>query len=153
MSQPSPSQIRVARDGNVIGNFSLANLGQALRDKTVLPTDHYWRGGNANWERVSYIAEEAEEAVARTMPQVVPPPPNKSKGRYAYLFMGIGLFLFLFGMSASKYGVVIGYTTTPRAPGVLFPVYKYPIWPQTIVPLCFLTAGVLWVIGWRRRKL
>lgn len=63
--------IKIARDGKTIGEYSLADLGLALRAKTVLPTDHYWRPGMSAWERVHFIATEAEAAIPR---EVSPPP-------------------------------------------------------------------------------
>ena len=151
MSQPRPRLIQVARDGKIIGDFTLSSLGQALRDEVVLKTDHYWREGKSDWERVSYIADEAEDETAKKDPP--PPPPSKGKGKYAYLFMLAGFLLFGWAMGAGKYGVIIGYTTVERFPGKLFPIYKYPVWPDVIVPLGILLSAVLWVIGWRRRKL
>jgi hypothetical protein len=55
----STDNIRIARNGKTIGDFNLAGLGSALRNKSVLPTDHYWRNGMNSWERVSLIADEA----------------------------------------------------------------------------------------------
>lgn len=68
--------IKIARDGKTIGEYSLADLGLALRAKTVLPTDHFWRQGMKDWERVSVIATEAEASIP--IEGASPPPPTSN---------------------------------------------------------------------------
>ena len=70
--------IKIARDGKTIGEYTLADLGQALRAKTILPTDHYWREGMKAWERVHFIAAEAEAAIPKAAPSPPPPPPKSA---------------------------------------------------------------------------
>jgi len=70
----TPPLIKIARDGKTIGEYTLADLGQALRAKTILPTDHFWRPGMTAWERVHFIAEEAEAAIPREATATPPPP-------------------------------------------------------------------------------
>jgi len=65
----SADSIRIARNGKTIGDFNLAGLGTALRNKSILLTDYYWRNGMNSWERVSLIADEALAAApAATLP-------------------------------------------------------------------------------------
>ena len=60
----STENIRIARNGKAIGDFKLSELGKALRTKTILPTDHYWRTGMNSWERVELIVDEALAATS-----------------------------------------------------------------------------------------
>lgn len=60
----SQALIKIARDGKSIGEFSLTDLGLALRAKTVHLSDYYWRPGMKDWERVQLIATEAERAAS-----------------------------------------------------------------------------------------
>ncbi len=66
--------IKIARDGKGIGEYSLTDLGLALRAKTVLPSDYYWRPGMKDWEMVQLIATEAEGAVTLTASSAPTPP-------------------------------------------------------------------------------
>jgi TPR repeat protein len=57
------SLVKIARDGKTIRECTLADLGRAISDKTILPTDYYWRSGMSGWERVELIAAEAAAAL------------------------------------------------------------------------------------------
>ena len=75
LTEMSISLIKIARDGKVVRECTLAELGLALRAKTILPTDHYWRPGMKDWERVSVIATEAGDEFVRSEEQIVKQPP------------------------------------------------------------------------------
>lgn len=70
------AHVKIARDGKTLGEYSLSDLGRALRSKAVLLTDHYWRPGMKEWASIEAIAKEAEEAVptsdAPTPPRLPP---------------------------------------------------------------------------------
>jgi hypothetical protein len=70
----SQALIKIARAGKSIGEYSLTDLGLALRAKTVLLSDYYWRPGMKDWERVQLIATEAEGAVTLTASPAPTPP-------------------------------------------------------------------------------
>ena len=46
-------KIKISRNGKAIGEYSPAVLRIKLRDRAVLPTDHYWFEGMSGWELVS----------------------------------------------------------------------------------------------------
>lgn len=46
-------KIKISRNGKAIGEYSPAVLRIKLRDRVVLPTDHYWFEGMSGWELVS----------------------------------------------------------------------------------------------------
>ena len=95
--------IKIARDGKAIGEYSLADLGRALRAKTILPTDHYWRPGMSAWERVHFIATEAEAAIPR---EVSPPPPPAGSASSAEASVPARLYFVLGAVSIPVSAVI-----------------------------------------------
>lgn len=46
-------RVKIARNGKVLAEHSVAALRIHLRDRSVLPTDYYWIPGMSSWELVS----------------------------------------------------------------------------------------------------
>jgi TPR repeat protein len=51
--------IKVARAGNVIGEYERADIPALVRSKVVLPTDDYWEDGMTGWAKVSELPANA----------------------------------------------------------------------------------------------
>ncbi len=94
----SSDLIRIARDGKTIGEYALADLGRAIKAKTVLATDYYWRSGMTGWERVELIAAEAA-----IQPQGAPAP-RKQKPWAVLVVVAISLIAILFAVSSLTWG-------------------------------------------------
>lgn len=58
--------IVVARDGQELGDFDKAAFEAKIAAGEILPTDHYWAEGMAEWEQVSEYAPPAS-VMARTV--------------------------------------------------------------------------------------
>lgn len=109
-----PKLIRIARDGKTIGEYTLADLGRAIKAKTVLATDYYWRSGMTGWERVELIVKEALGAlcIAESMPQHEPNP-----GLLSSLSAKIGVSptqIIALAITAIAVAAVIGYLSMAR---------------------------------------
>lgn len=54
--------ITISRDGTEIGKFLESDLMMLIEQKKVLPTDHYWKEGMAEWGLVSQFIAMRKEA-------------------------------------------------------------------------------------------
>ena len=74
------SLIKISRDGKEIGEYTLADLGRAIRADRVRLSDYYWRSGMTDWESVKKIAPRAEEVLVRiaALNETPPPPGNET---------------------------------------------------------------------------
>jgi hypothetical protein len=57
--------ITISRAGSEIGKFPEASLLALVEQWKVLPTDHYWKAGMADWGLVSELVAELKAAKAR----------------------------------------------------------------------------------------
>ena len=90
------AHVKIARDGKTLGEYSLSDLGRALRSKAVLLTDHYWRPGMKEWASVEAIAKEAEEAVPTSD---APTPPRLPSSGWAKLHILLGICAVIISIS------------------------------------------------------
>lgn len=110
--------IKIARNGKILGDFHIADLRLRLHDGTVLPTDHYWVEGMANWELVSSRSAWDDD---------VPPAPAVSAPIHTYTQQplrpaaapsGIPLFVKIIG------GFFGGVAALGILAAILFPVLQ-----------------------------
>jgi hypothetical protein len=111
----SQALIKIARDGKSIGEYSLTDLGLALRAKTVLLSDYYWRPGMKDWERVQLIVTEAEGAVTLTASSAPTPPSAGMETKeitanspMSRLHLTIGAFDLVYSLCLFLYGIYLG---------------------------------------------
>lgn len=50
--------LQIARSGKTLGTYTLVAVRDALISGKILPTDHYWRSGMAEWKPVSDLTGE-----------------------------------------------------------------------------------------------
>ncbi|MCX8512555.1 MAG: hypothetical protein ORN83_12425 [Chthoniobacteraceae bacterium] len=111
--------IQIARNGKTLGEYTLVDLGRAIRSKSVLPTDHYWRKGMKSWDKVYFIATEATVALGEAEnPKAQPPVIVAEDGFAAYvrkyafgnpavsvcaiILLGVVLFAYMINRSAPE---------------------------------------------------
>jgi hypothetical protein len=144
-----PSLIKITREGKPIGEYSLAELGRAIRKDSVLLSDHYWRPGMTDWERVQYIAEDAEEVVDRLDALIEPPRPPKGYKSNAKILMAVGVVLLMLGFIFNeRRGEFVEFKLRN---GVMVEVYKDTFFTLT-APWLFLGAVVLLWLAYLGRK-
>jgi DNA-directed RNA polymerase subunit RPC12/RpoP len=82
------TKIKISRKGASIGEFELWEIFDKVKSLVILPTDHYWYAGMAEWKLVSEIiplAREAEEDYLASEnskpinPPATPPPRETSQ--------------------------------------------------------------------------
>ena len=112
----STENIRIARNGKSIGDFKLSELGKALRTKTILPTDHYWRTGMNSWERVELIVDEALAATS-TNPGSI----NSKLSRKGVLIFAGATFVLLIAAVFYQLGKSQAYHQQPAAHTITAP--------------------------------
>jgi DNA-directed RNA polymerase subunit RPC12/RpoP len=86
------TKIKISRKGASIGEFELWEIFDKVKSLVILPTDHYWYAGMAEWKLVSEIiplAREAEEdylASENSKPINPPatPPPRETSQKYGF---------------------------------------------------------------------
>ena len=61
----SQELITISRAGSEIGKYPEASLLALVEQKKVLPTDHYWKAGMADWLLVSELIAELKATKAR----------------------------------------------------------------------------------------
>jgi len=66
------SPIKVARSGNIIGEFSPNTIEGKLRDGTLQSTDHYWKNGMTSW---ALLGPAVDWTLTNQAPPAHEPPP------------------------------------------------------------------------------
>lgn len=56
-------ETHIARQGKIILKLSKVELPKAMKDGTVLPTDHWWRSGMKDWKKVAEETPLAPEPI------------------------------------------------------------------------------------------
>jgi hypothetical protein len=56
------TKIKISRKGATIGEYELWEIVDKVKSLVILPTDHYWYAGMAEWKLVSEIIPVAREA-------------------------------------------------------------------------------------------
>ena len=66
--------IKIARAGNVIGEFSADSIASLIQSGTLLPSDHYWKNGMSGWALLGPLTNWEKTA----LPSEPPPVPSFS---------------------------------------------------------------------------
>jgi hypothetical protein len=68
--------IRVARNGNIIGEYAEADISTLVKTKVILETDDYWTAGMQGWAKVSQLLSNPSLKPQEAIP--TPPPPQNN---------------------------------------------------------------------------
>lgn len=84
------SIIKIARSGNVIGEFSADSIASLIESGTLLPSDHYWKSGMSgwallgpltNWQKPSLLSEPPPIPAFSSSPPHQPAPQSQFSQR------------------------------------------------------------------------
>jgi phage shock protein PspC (stress-responsive transcriptional regulator) len=64
------SIIKIARAGNVIGEFSSDSIASLIQSGTLLPTDHYWKSGMSGWALLGPLTNWQKPSLSSEPPPV-----------------------------------------------------------------------------------
>ena len=79
------TKIKISRKGVHVGEYELWQIVDKVKSLVILPTDHYWHAGMAEWKLVSdiiLIAQKAKEdylASENSKPNNPPSTPSPRK--------------------------------------------------------------------------
>jgi hypothetical protein len=81
MPNPSSNFVKIARDGVIIGEYTLDSIPTLIRLGAVKTTDHYWMNGMQEWATISLFS--------------VPAITTKSSNKRIKFWLIFGLIVFL----------------------------------------------------------
>lgn len=128
----SEDSLHIARDGEVLGEFTIAEIQSRLVAGELAPSDFYWNVYANGWSPLSEIIDRVESA-----PTKAPlPPPPAAKGRSEPKLGGIlRNKLFLIGASAVVLiGLIVGGLYYSRNPKNTVIPANMETWDKTVVP-------------------
>ena len=64
------SIIKIARSGNVIGEFSADSIASLIQSGTLLPSDHYWKSGMSGWALLGPLTNWQKPSLSSEPPPV-----------------------------------------------------------------------------------
>ncbi len=72
-TDPNPV-LKFSRAGQQFAEYNLLQVPEALRQRKILPTDHYWMIGMSEWKLVSELIPQLESLIAEAKQPQVPEP-------------------------------------------------------------------------------
>lgn len=72
--------IRIARAGNILGEYEKADVPALVRAQVIQSTDDYWEAGMAGWAKVSDLLNQPQGAATAAPAQSPAPSPARKDG-------------------------------------------------------------------------